>query len=361
MVSRNPVPYFGTPPAEYDQRYMNDLVRSFAQFTNQVTNPGEELTTALTVTSDGSTASGAKITWDVATSTLSLTYGAVTTAFVLENNMTGADILQAERVVLSTYGDTVSVVAKAKNLNKFGRTENADSGVTTTVAAFQGTVVNETFVSTNLIDSVVSSSTSDTTQTIRVEGHTIDGSGNLTFVIQDAILTGQTEVTLATPLARANRAYVKASGTFNTPPAALVGIVSVYDNTDGIASGVPSTAAATKILIEAGKTQSEKCATSVSSTDYWILTSLHATIEEQGPAAAADFYVETRDISNGGAWLPLGVELSLNTAGQSSGSLEFRPFRIIPSNHDVRVMVVADTANTQVDAELEGYLAAVQV
>jgi len=273
---------------------------------------------------------------------------------------TDADILQAERVVLSTYGDTVSVAAKAKNLNKFGRTENADSGVVTTIAAFQGTVVNETFVSTNLIDSVVSSSTSDTTQTIRIEGHTIDGSGNLTFVIQDAILTGQTEVTLATPLARANRAYVKASGTFNTPQAALVGIVSVYVNTDGIASGVPSTAAATKILIEAGKTQSEKCATSVSSTDYWILTSLHATIEEQGPAAAADFYVETRDIVNGGAWLPLGVELSLNTAGQSSGSLEFRPFRIIPSNHDVRVMVVADTANTQVDAELEGYLAAVQ-
>ena len=360
MVSRNPVPYFGNPPAEYDQRYMNDLVRSFAQFTNQVTNPGEELTTALTVTSDGSTASGAKITWDVATSTLSLTYGAVTTAFVLENNMTGADILQAERVVLSTYGDTVSVVDKAKNLNKFGRTENADSGVRTTVAVFQGATVDEAFVSTNLINSIVSSNTGDT-QVIGVEGHTIDVSGNLTFVVQDATLIGQTEVTLSTPLARVTRAYVKNSGTFDSPQAALAGVVAIYDNTDGIASGVPSTAAATKIVIDIGQTQTEKCATSTSSTDYWFLTSLHCSIEERGPAAAADFLVEARDVANGGVWRPLGVELSLDTASMPSGALEFHPFRIIPKNHDVRVVVISDTANTEVSAELEGYLAAIQV
>ena len=273
---------------------------------------------------------------------------------------TSADILQAERVVLSTYGDTVSVAAKQKNLNKFGRTENADASTRTTVGVFQGTEVNETFATTDIVDSIVSSSTSDTTQVITVEGHTINASGQLTFVTQNATLTGQTEVTLGTPLARVSRAYVANSGTFNSPYAALVGDVSVYDNTGGITSGVPNTASATKIIIEAGKTQSEKCATSISNTDYWFLTSLHCSIEEQGPAAAVDFLVETRDVENGGVWRPMGVELSLDTAAQPTGSMEFHPFRIVPKNHDVRVIAVSDTANTFCSAELEGYLASVQ-
>ena len=42
---------------------------------------------------------------------------------------------------------------------------------------FQGTVVNETFVSTNLIDSVVSSNGADT-QTVQIEGHTICALGD---------------------------------------------------------------------------------------------------------------------------------------------------------------------------------------
>lgn len=278
---------------------------------------------------------------------------------MLQELFDGMDITQAQNVIMGTYGDTVSVATKKKNLNKFGRTVNADSGIKTTVGIFQGSVVNETHVSTNVIDSIVSSDAGDTTQDIAIEGHTIDGSGVLTFVSQTVSLNGQTEVTLGTPLARVSRAYVANSGVFDSPFAALAGNVSVYDNTDGITAGVPNTAAATKIIIEAGKTQSEKCATSISGTDYWLLSSFHATIEESGPAAAADFYVETRDIENGGVWRPLGVELSLDTAAMPSGAIEFRPFRIIPKNHDVRVYVVSDTNNTQVDAELEGYLAEV--
>ena len=41
MVSRTPAPFFGTPPTEYSQRYMNDLVRAFAQFVELERNPGE--------------------------------------------------------------------------------------------------------------------------------------------------------------------------------------------------------------------------------------------------------------------------------------------------------------------------------
>jgi len=266
----------------------------------------------------------------------------------------------AEFVVKSTYGDTVSVRKKAKPLNKFGRTANADSGVATTVSQFQGTtVVNETFVTTNLIDSIVSSSGSDT-MSITIEGHTIDGSGNLTFSVQTATLNGQTEVTLATPLARANRAYVTPSGTFNSTPAALVGNVSVYDNTAGITSGVPNTAAATKLVLNAGQTQSQKCQTAISSADYWFIDSYQYSITGAGPNAEVNFQIESRDIANGGVWRPFGPEISLESGATPTLRGNFEPFRIVPPNHDLRVIATASAANTEVSAEIEGVLASIQ-
>ena len=271
------------------------------------------------------------------------------------------DISQAERVVFSTYGDRVSVFSKAKNLNKFGT--NVTVGATfETVAQFQGATSNETFVSTNLIDSIVSSSLSDTTQTIRIEGHTIDGSGNLTFVVQSATLTGQTEVTLATPLARASRAFIADSGTFDVTPADLVGTVYIYDKTDGITAGVPNTEAATKILIAPGETQSQKCATAVSSTDYWFISSFDAGVGQAGGAAnRIEFRIEIRDIANGGTWRPLGRDIVVDVDQSSPPPSEPKPFLIVPKNHDVRVRARTDTSTAAVYAELRGYLAVVQV
>ena len=267
------------------------------------------------------------------------------------------EVLYAELVIKNTYGDTVSAASKAKELNKFGRTANADSGVRTTVAPFQAAIVNETFVSTNLVDSVVSTDAGDT-QTIKIEGHTIDASGNLTFKVQSATLTGQTEVTLGTPLARVTRAYVANSGTFNSPQAALAGTVSVYDNTDGVSGGgVPTTAAATKLVIEAAKTQSEKCSTTVSSTDYWILTGYEYSITGSGPNTEANFQKEIRDVANGGVWRPLGPEIALESGALPSASGLYRPYFIVPKNHDFRVVVTTSTANSEVTAEIQGVLA----
>tara|TARA_R110000782_G_scaffold218427_1_gene305773 strand:- start:7174 stop:8106 length:933 start_codon:yes stop_codon:yes gene_type:complete len=274
----------------------------------------------------------------------------------IEANMAGSEILQAQNVVLSTYGDKASVERKKKNLNKFGT--NITIGTTYgTVAQFQGTTANETFVTTNIIDSVVSSSASDTTQTVTIEGHTIDVSGNLTFVVQDAVLNGQTEVTLTTPLARATRMVVKATGTFGTSPAALVGTVYVYDNTDGITAGVPNTAAATKILLQPDTTQTNKCATAISGTDYWFLTEVEAGIgNAAGPADRVTFKLERRDIKNGGPWVPVGREITV-AVGNPSGQFYFQPLAIIPPNNDVRVVAKTNASTCEVFAEVQGYLA----
>lgn len=270
-------------------------------------------------------------------------------------------IEQAIREIYSTYGDVVSVTKKKKSLVKFGRTLNADANVKTTVAIFQDAIVNETFATTNSVDKVVSTSGSDT-GAVTIEGHTIDGSGNLTFVVQDATLTGQTAVTLGTPLARANRLYVK-PGTFASPASDLQGDVTVFDSTlsgGGVTSGKPDQDAAVKLLCRgsAGKNQTEKAATSISSTDYWIVSKLHAGVTRTtGANAKVDVDLEFKKI--GGVWRSMGVEAVLNQANESSLVEIFQPFLIVPKNSDVRMVATSDTNDTTLTGRFSGILAQV--
>ena len=265
-------------------------------------------------------------------------------------------ITRTETTVSRTYGDTVSVSANGKQLDKFGR-NRAVGTAWETVAELQGTTAEETFVTTNIIDSIVSSSASDTSQTITIEGCTVSAGGALTLVTQDAALNGQTEVTLTTPLARVNKAYIKASGTFGSPPAALVGTVYVYDNTDGITSGVPDTATATKALILPGETQANKCAAAIPSNEYWFITSFAAAIgDATGPTNFANVKMEIRDVENGGAWLQLGKTYTLwpDIIGVDR---EFCIPYIVPKNHDFRVSAQSDGGTCEIYAEAKGLLA----
>lgn len=50
-MSRNLVaPRFPNPPAQYDQRYMADLIRAFATYQQQQQNPGEGRNTGIVLT-----------------------------------------------------------------------------------------------------------------------------------------------------------------------------------------------------------------------------------------------------------------------------------------------------------------------
>lgn len=265
----------------------------------------------------------------------------------------------SQRVILKTYGDTVSVLAKSKQLNTFGITNNADAGVRTTVAQFPNAVVNETFVSTNAIDRIVSSAVGDT-QTCTLEGHTIDGSGNLTFVTQSVTLNGQTPVTLTTPMARANFWFIAPSGTFNSPQATTLGDIYVYDSSaTSVTAGVPGTDSAVKLYMPAGLTQSRKCATSISSVDYWIITELLTSVRRGTAGARVEVQIESRNVANGGVWRPTGAEIVV-TSDTGTLTEEFSPPLIIPKNHDVRLTATSDVNNTTVNGDIQGYLALVQ-
>jgi hypothetical protein len=231
---------------------------------------------------------------------------------------------------------------KPKTLLKFGRNEGVGTAYED-VWQYGGA---ETLPTGNTIDTVSSSSTSDTT-TMVVEGFVITA-GNKIFTVQTVTLTGQTKALLTTPLARCTRAY--ASGV-----ADLVGDVYVYED-DTLSAGVPTTAALVHMVVKGtlGENQSFKAATSVSSDDYWVITQIYVAVLRKA-AAQANFELQVKE--DGKVWRSRNILSSSSSSAPNAISLS--PPIIIPSNSDVRVRVQASTAGVDCVAWVNGYLALV--
>ena len=254
-------------------------------------------------------------------------------------------IRQAINEIKSVYGDVVSVDAKAKSLLKFGRNEAVGTAATGyTIMTLPSGVAHETYVSTNTIAYVSSSNAGDTVSIV-YEGHTISG-GELTFFSDTVTLQGQTKVALPTAGARVNRAY-------NTNGAALVGNIYFYED-DTVTAGVPNTATKVHLMIPAGKQQSYKTATSISKTDYWIVTGTRASVLEKTAASAA-VTIQYRQI--GGIFRPC------ETFGASSpgapSSVDCIPYKIVPKNSDVRMIADSSAAGTDISGSISGFLATI--
>ena len=270
------------------------------------------------------------------------------------NNKRGMHVSQLENywvnhsytVIKDSYGDVVRV--KPKVLLKYGLTSNADSGVPTTIMTLQGTEVNETYINTNLIDSVSSSSAANT-QPIVIEGHSISGSA-LTFVVQTVSLNGQNRVPLTTALARATRA-------FNNGTTALVGQTFVYESV-AITAGVPNTASKTHLMIDTDRQQSEKAATAFSDIDYGLVTSMYAGLSRgAGNTVTADIELQVREF--GKVFRPL-MEITLRSSGSQSELVRFEPYLIVPKNGDIRLVGTSNTNDTQLTGWFNTLIATVQ-
>jgi len=247
-------------------------------------------------------------------------------------------VSHALAIIDDTYG--VQAVIKDKTLKKFGRNEGVGTSYED-VWQYGGT---ETLPSTNAIDTVSSSSSSDTT-TLVVEGFVLTD-GNKIFTVQTVTLTGQTKALLTTPLARCTRAY--ASGAVD-----LVGDVYVYED-DTLSAGVPTTAAKVHIDVKGteGENQSFKASTSISSVDYWIITQIYVAVLRKA-AAQANFELQIRE--SGGVWRSQSI---LNATSTSDAAVaNINPPLIVPSNADVRIRAQASTAGVDCVAWINGYLA----
>lgn len=258
-------------------------------------------------------------------------------------------IQHAIDVIKSTYGVDVSVYQKSKDLLKFGENDLVGTSKATLMTLPAG-VLHETYVSDNLITHISSNNAADAGRVIKLEGHTISG-GDLTFVTQSVTLDGsdaRTPVALTTPMARCTRSY-----TYDTT--ATVGIIYVFES-DTTTAGVPDTASKVHLIQQAGKQNSSKAATSIASTDYWIVTSFTGMFLEKS-AGYAEVHFETRT----GNYVFLEKEhLSVNSSAPHS-VIHFKPYIIIPANSDVRLVGTADGAGTSVGGSIQGVLAKVRV
>jgi hypothetical protein len=250
-------------------------------------------------------------------------------------------LVQGEREIQDTYGDYVSIDKKAKSLIKFGKSAALSTNTLETVWSVGG---NETYISTNDISFISSSSASDTEQ-VTIEGHTVLN-GEFTFVVQTATLNGQNAVGLTIDLARVSRMY-------NSDSTELVGRVVVYENAT-LSGGIPTDATKIHIDIPAGFQQSFKAATTFSNTDYFIMTGFYGAVSAK-VSAAVDFYVEIREA--GKVFLPKGSFTASSTGGASDISLD--PAIIVPKNADIRIRVETVTNNAIVFGIFKGYLAKV--
>ena len=251
-------------------------------------------------------------------------------------------LVQAEREIYQFFGDEVSVDKKAKSLIKFGKSAALTTGSLQTVWTVGG---NETYVSTNSIDSISSSSLLDT-EVIYLEGHTVTGTGTdqkFTFVTQTVNLNGRTRVALPTPLARVSMAY-------NDNGTSLLGRVAVYENT-ALTNGIPTDVTKIHIDIPLGFQESFKAATTFSNTDYYILTGGFGAVSGKQDGAA-DFYLEIRE--PGKIFRQVAA-----VAGSNSGpwNIDLDPAVVIPKNCDIRVRVDSGSNNLVVFASFQGYLA----
>lgn len=217
--------------------------------------------------------------------------------------------------IRSDYGDFCMI--KPKGLRKFGRNEDIDADQEEMVWIAGGI---ETLPAGNTIDTLVSDNAGDT-QTVVIEGQTLSGS-DLTFV------------SLTTPLARATRLA-------NTGTTDFAGTITVF--VDG---------GATHLSTSGGNNQSLKAATSISKSDYWLITSWVCSVRRQSQGNAT-FKLQMAPV--GGVFRTQATMTASRDSG--TGQLMFDPPIIIPKNHDVRVLAESSAANLQVDSEINGYLA----
>ena len=270
------------------------------------------------------------------------------TAFTNLLDASDREIAYAIRRIQKDYGDTVSVDSKAKILLKFGRNPNVQDATTGYTIWYTGQDdAHETYVAanTNSIDTLSCANASDTgsTKELTIEGHTESG-GNKTFVVQTATPDGQNKVTLSTALNRVDKVY-------NSGTADLVGEVYVYEDTS-LTSGKPTDTTKIHLTIPAGTNESRKAAASVSSEDYWIITSFRGSLLERA-TSFADVSLQIRE--NGKVFRE--VE-DVASSSSDTGIFEFKPYIIVPKNADVRLIGISDSnTGRDVSGTIQGYIA----
>ena len=245
----------------------------------------------------------------------------------------------AEEQLEADYGREFSVVAKRKQLDKFGFASGVTSTSFVVVSQVSGAAADPT---SNSITHVTGGSGDD--HVVRVEGHYLTAAGTLVFHVQTVTLSGTTNVPLSQPLARASRAVVFDGGIPTGPINVRIG------------SGGTSV-----LTIVAGDVQTQHCKTSTSYRDAWIITNFGGAVLGSNNADVT-FELQQRPLFDPSGvaytdpnWRPMTRRWVLGNEGRAEFPQE-TPLLVGP-NTDVRVVVKTSTGTVSVTAHVDGYLA----
>lgn len=257
------------------------------------------------------------------------------------------DLFYAINEIATRYGHICRIDQDFKRLSKFGGNENVDNlGLDQTLQQFEGTERQEVFQTDNTIDSM-SCSDNSFTENVQVEGFTIDGNGDFTRVTQTLTATGQTPVTLTTPLARIRRAFN--AGATDMPASSTLYFYRSVDTT--VTNGVPNTDSAINMLVTAANQQSLKASDTIAKDEYLIATKLYAGIASKSTAGAAI----TLKVREKGGVFRTTFKIGVNSRGPNL-DFNFAPYGIVQPNSDLLLTADADTNNTSVSGGFMGYL-----
>ena len=251
----------------------------------------------------------------------------------------------AQDEIYNTFGHKTRT--GRKSIHKYGR--NRDVGTTEVEISLQNE--NENYLSSNLIDSVSSTDPTDN-QIIYYEGMTIDGP-DLSFYSSNGVggvngiqLNGQNRVPLPTPLARHTRAR-------NIGSTNLAGTVRFYEDT-AIVGGAPTDTSKVHNQMDPGiANNSFKAATSVVSTNYFIMLFFYGFVNRK-TSASADIGLFSRQLGQ------VFHEEFTGFASTDSGGFIIAPptsYLILPPNTDISTFATASAPNTDVAAGFGGFFA----
>lgn len=255
------------------------------------------------------------------------------------------DIVHSLERIKGDYGVTARV--KPKILKKYGRSDQIDNNTYTTIMELPSGTLNEIYLDHNGITSVTCKD-GDVGKPVSIEGHYFDTNYDLIFHVQTIILAG-TSAPLTQNLARATRMVVKGS------TAAVADIYCIQGS--NVANGVAVTGTSVHNMIKGSinHNQSQKCATTTSYRDYWLLTKQFSSVLSKTGSPVIEYQLEIKE-ARSDVW-----RIQSQSGGGIAGGVHttqiFDPHIIIPPNHDVRIQALASASGVDASAYINGYLA----
>ena len=226
---------------------------------------------------------------------------------------------------------SMGLVPSHSTISKFGENPEIDSGgAAEDVWEFGGSYIYDAD-GTAPIQYVSTGSTSDTGQSIQVQGLDINGN----FVKQTVITTGQTNVVLDTPLWRVFRISNESS---DTDP--LIGILYVHIDAAPTV-GVP-TVANTRATVSPGKEQTQMCLYTIPKGKVAFLNELRIGLSRSTTAGTADCSIYQRKY---GKLLQNKGRINISNSGNSIFEKVYNVPSKIASLTDIKVTVESVSAN----------------